>query len=228
MTTPVGNSTPTAVSGSCNTPVATGSSCSKVAVYIRVSTVGQNEAGQRAAIEEYVKANNLGDVQWFVDKATGMRLDRPGFNRLQKEIFAGTVKTVLVYKLDRLSRNIRDGINIIDDWIKRDVRVISVTQQIDFSGAVGKLVSTVLLAVAEMENELRKERQMAGILAAKARGVYKGRKRGTKKATPHRAMQLAMMGLSQAEIALTLQVTPRTVRNYLDSVMAEEEQESRS
>lgn len=192
------------------------------AVYIRVSTVCQNEAGQRQAVQEYLNAHHISDVEWFVDKASGKSIFREQFDKMQKKIFAGTIKTVIVWKLDRLSRNIRDGINVMDDWLTRGVRLISVTQQLDFNGAVGKLVSTVLLAVAEMENELRKERQTAGIQAAKASGKYKGRKTKTFKAAPMRALQLRAMGLTTKEIANILQVSQKTVYNYLDEVVSME------
>ena len=59
----------------------------------------------------------------------------------------------MVWKLDRLSRNLRDGINVLADWCDKGLRVVSVTQQIDFNGATGKMLAAVLLGVAEMEQE---------------------------------------------------------------------------
>ena len=73
-------------------------------VYIRISTVGQNEAGQRAEIDKWLAGNGIADATYYVDKDTGDNLDRPEFIRLQSDIFAGQVKTVIVWKLDRLSR----------------------------------------------------------------------------------------------------------------------------
>jgi DNA invertase Pin-like site-specific DNA recombinase len=187
----------------------------KVAVYVRVSTVGQNEAGQRAEIERWLAGNGLQDVLWYVDKHTGDELARPAFRRLQADIFAGTVRTVVVWKLDRLSRKLRDGLNTLADWCEAGIRVVSVTQQIDLSGTVGQMIAAVLLGVAEMEQETRRERQRAGIDVAKTNGKYRGRRNSTTKAKPHRAAELRAKGLTNAEVATALGVSHRSVQRYL-------------
>ena len=95
-----------------------------IAAYIRVSTVGQNERGQRAEIRKWLEGNGLADVRYYVDKESGDTLDRPAFRRLQADVFKGTIKTVVVWKLDRLSRSIIDGLNVLADWCNRGVRVV--------------------------------------------------------------------------------------------------------
>lgn len=188
------------------------------AAYIRVSTVGQNEAGQRAELEKWLAGNGLepSSVRWFIDKGkSGDNLKRPAFEELQAAIFAGEVGTVVVYKLDRLSRSLRDGINVLSDWCDKGLRVVSVTQQIDFNGAVGKMLAAVLLGIAEMEQETRRERQAAGIAVAKKEGVYKGRRKGTTKAQPAQALKLRAKGLSAEQIAKSLGVSRNTVFVYL-------------
>jgi DNA invertase Pin-like site-specific DNA recombinase len=187
-----------------------------ITAYIRVSTVGQKEASQRQEIDRWLNGHGL-TATYFVDKRTGDNLNRPAFARLQAAIFAGEVKTVVVYKLDRLSRSLKDGINTLTDWLGKGVRIVSVTQQLDFSGATGQLVAAVLFAVAQMEQETRRERQAAGIAAAKANGVYLGRKAGTTKAKPARAQELRGRGLTVPEIAQSMGVSERTVFNYLAS-----------
>lgn len=72
---------------------------------------------------------------------------------------------------DRLARSLKDGINILADWCKRDGRVISITQQIDLSGTVGHLIASLLFGIAEMELQHVKERQAIGIALARKRGV---------------------------------------------------------
>lgn len=186
-------------------------------IYIRVSTHEQTLEVQRAEITRWLQQHNLNpdECQWFEDKQTGKTLKRPGFEQLQRAIFAGDVDTVIVWKLDRLARSFRDGVKVVTDWIDRDVRLVSVTQAIDLSGPIGQMLAGVLFAFAEMELSVSKERQAAGIAAAKPRGVYKGRKVGTTKADPARARALRDQGLRVAEIAAALHVSPRTVADYL-------------
>jgi DNA invertase Pin-like site-specific DNA recombinase len=169
-----------------------------VACYIRVSTLGQNEAGQRAEIERWLSGTGVNpkSVRWFADTKSGDNMKRPGFEALQAAIFAGEISTVCVYKLDRLSRKLRDGIEVLCDWCERGLRVVAVTQQIDFNGTVGKILAAVLLGIAEMEQETRRERQRAGIEIAKQQGKYRGRKPGTTKAKPERALKLKAKGLT--------------------------------
>ncbi len=157
----------------------------------------------------------LETVQWFEDTDTGATLTRSGLIHLQEAIFAGTVKMVVVWKLDRIARSMREGINTLSRWCELGVRVVSVTQQIDLSGTVGHLVAGVLFAIAEIELQHVKERQAVGIALAKQRGVYKGRKPGATKAYPKRAREFRDKGMTLPEIAQALNVDKRTVSRYL-------------
>jgi len=188
-----------------------------VACYCRVSSRRQTHESQKAEIQRWLRQNRIRArrVVWFEDTETGRSLKRPAFDRLQKEIFAGKVEMVVVWKLDRLSRRQRDGINLMADWCERGVRIVVVTQQIDLSGTVGRLVASVLFGLAEIEQEFRRERQAAGITVAKRKGLYRGRKRGTTKAKPARARALRSRGLTTPEIANALKISSRTVFRYL-------------
>lgn len=193
-----------------------------IACYVRVSTIGQNEAGQKAEIKKWLQGNGIDtkSVKFYVDKKSGDNLERPAFLKLQKDIFAGEISTVVIYKLDRLSRKLQDGINTLCEWCDKGMRIVSVTQQIDFSGTVGKMIAAVLLGVAQMEQETRRERQTAGIAVAKAEGKYKGRKPGTLKAKPKQAMTLRSKGLTMGEIASTMNISRQTVHRYLKTAEA--------
>ena len=121
-----------------------------------------------------------------------------------------------VWKLDRISRRQRDGINLLADWCEKEIRVVVITQQIDLSGTIGRMVASVLFGLAEIEMEYRTERQAAGIAVAKKRGIYKGRKRGTTKSDADRALQFREQGLKLDEVATALGVSVRTVHRYIN------------
>ena len=188
-----------------------------IACYCRVSSRRQRTDSQKAEITRWLTSHGieLSTVQWFEDIETGMTTRRPAFERMQRTIFDRAVNTVVVWKLDRLSRRQHEGITLLADWCERDVRVVVVTQQIDLRGALGRMVASVLFGLAEIEMEYRQERQAAGIAVAKKRGVYRGRQKGTTKARPRRARILRRQGLTIPEIANALQVSERTVFRYL-------------
>jgi len=188
-----------------------------IACYCRVSSRRQKTDSQKAELERWLQGHGIAAsaIQWFEDKETGTTLRRSALERLQHAIFAGTIQTVVVWKLDRLARRQRDGVHLLADWCERGVRVVVVTQQIDLSGTVGRLVASVLFGLAEIEQEYRQDRQAAGIAVAKRNGVYRGRVQGTTKANPVRAKTLRACGLTGMEIANALDVSSRTVFRYL-------------
>lgn len=148
------------------------------ACYIRISTLDQGKGlkSQEKALRDYCGNHGLRDVKWYRDVLSGSTTARPAFERLQQDIFTGRVHTVVCWKLDRLSRSLKDGINTLSDWLTKNVRVVSVTQQLDFSGPTGQLVASVLFAVAAMERENIRENTKRGLAAAKARGVKLGKR----------------------------------------------------
>lgn len=188
-----------------------------IACYCRCSTTRQKTDSQEAEIAKWLKANGYdkSQVRWYIDHESGKTLNRPEFERLQADIFNGKIKTVICWKLDRLSRRLKDGVTLLADWCERGIKVVVVTQMIELNGAVGRMIAAVMLGLAEIELEFRQDRQMAGIQVAKKRGVYKGRKVGTFKAAPARAQELRSRGLKIEEIATALGTSKRTVLRYL-------------
>lgn len=190
-----------------------------VAVYVRVSTASQNEAGQKREIKKWLDGNGIDpkNIRWYTDRKSGNTLDRPKFEQLQKDVFSGEVSTIVVYKLDRISRSIKDGVHTLCNWCEHGIRVVSVSQQIDFNGAIGKMIASVLFAVAELEQVNRRDRQAAGIAIAKEKGLYKGRPKGAVKAgvDPSKAIKLREKGLTHEEIAKSMGIGLSTVARYL-------------
>jgi len=190
-----------------------------IAVYIRISSPSQKPDSQKAELTAWLKRNGhpLKKVVWFIDRESGRNLNRPQFKELQRLVFQGKIKTVVVWKLDRLARNLREGVNVLADWCNRNVRIVSTTQQIDLSGPVGHLIASLLFGIAEMELQHTRERQAAGIKVAKKKNIYAGRKAGTLKADPKRARVLRAQGMTDKEIANALDVSIPTVYRYLAS-----------
>jgi DNA invertase Pin-like site-specific DNA recombinase len=193
-----------------------------IACYCRVSSRHQNPESQKAQITQWLRGNDIppSHVRWYEDVESGTTLHRPAFEDMQHAILAGKIQTVVVWKLDRISRRQREGINLLANWCERGVRVVVITQQIDLSGTVGHLVASVLFGLAQLEQEYRHERQAAGIEVAKQKGLYRGRRKGTTKARPARADTLHRRGLTVSEIAAALDVSSRTVFRYLASSSA--------
>jgi DNA invertase Pin-like site-specific DNA recombinase len=185
---------------------------SKVAAYIRVSTVDQGKgvASQKHAIKRYIEGHGIKGVKVYRDKVSGKNTHRPGFKRLQKAIFNGQVHTVICWKLDRLSRSLRDGINLLCDWLDRGVRIVAVSQQLDFSGPTGKMVASLLFAIAEMERENLRENTKRGLAAARDRGVKLGQ---PQKINPKVLARLLTEGYTMGAIADRLGVHRTTVYN---------------
>jgi DNA invertase Pin-like site-specific DNA recombinase len=188
-----------------------------IAVYLRISDKDQSHESQRLDVDRFLAREgiDLAKVEWYIDTGTGRNLQRQEFTRLRADIKTGKRSTVVVYALDRISRDFFDGIAILGEWLKSGVRVASVTESIDLSGEIGQAIAAVIFALASAGWRQRRERQRTGIEIAKGKGVYTGAKPGYRKSKPDRAVELARIGLKWPEIAKSLGVSVRTVARYL-------------
>jgi DNA invertase Pin-like site-specific DNA recombinase len=187
------------------------------AAYLRVSTDRQDHGAQRHAITQYLTGHSvdMSTVRWYEDTITGATMTRIGMDALNKDIFMGTIHCVVVWKLDRIARLMKEGIDLLTSWCDHGVRIVSITEQIDMSGVVGRMIAAVLLAMAEIERENIRSRVKAGMVVAKAKGKCKGRKKGTYKADHMRAKHLRMRGLTYQEIAMAMGIHVTTVSRYM-------------
>jgi DNA invertase Pin-like site-specific DNA recombinase len=137
--------------------------------YARVSTLDQNLGIQRAAL----KAAGCDVIR--AEKASGTRRD----GRTEPQILLDFLRpgdALVVTRIDRLARSLRDLQNIVHQLTEKRVTLRATEQPIDTGIAAGKAFLHMLGVFSEFETNLRKERQAEGLAAAKARGVYKGRK----------------------------------------------------
>jgi DNA invertase Pin-like site-specific DNA recombinase len=166
---------------------------SNTAVYIRVSSKRQDTASQEPDVKRYLAANGLEGAPVYRDKFTGRTMDRPGFSKLLAAIRAGEVKNVIVWRLDRLGRTASGLAALFAELNARKVNLVSLRDGLDLSTPAGRLMGHVLASVAEYETEVRAERVLAGLEAARERGVRLGRPAGVHtavKVTPEQARQI--------------------------------------
>lgn len=136
--------------------------------YARVSSFDQNFAPQiNMLIEEGCEHKNI-----FKEKKTGKNAERPELNRMLKVIAAGD--KVIVTKIDRIARNTKDGLMIIEKIQKKGASIHVLNMGLIDESPIGDLIMSVLLAVAEFELATNKERQREGIAEAKRQGKYRG------------------------------------------------------
>lgn len=167
--------------------------------YARVSTADQDLALQTDALTK------AGCEKLFTDKASGAKANRPGLTEALDFVRAGD--TLVIWKLDRLGRSIQGLIELAADLAARKVDFRSLTDGFDTSTPSGRLLFHILASVAEMERELIKERTIAGLAAARAKGSSGGGRKSVM--TPDMldtAAKLLKAGDSPAKIAKLLQV----------------------
>lgn len=138
--------------------------------YGRVSTQVQNEARQvEALLNQGIEREDI-----ITDKASGKNTDRPGLKGLLEKVRAGD--TVVVVSIDRLGRNTKDVLNIVEKLQGKGVKLVSLHEGFDTSTPMGKCVLTVLAGFAELERANILERQAEGIAIAKREGRFQGRR----------------------------------------------------
>lgn len=176
--------------------------------YARVSTQDQNPALQLDAL------NGAGCGKVFTEKASGASRERPQLKAALDYVRAGD--TLVVWKLDRLARSIKQLIETVEEMDERKIGLRSLTEAIDTTTAGGKLVFHVFAALAEFERGVIRERTKAGLEAARERGKLGGRPPALK--ASDLAAAKAMLRdpeITVAEVAKRLGVVPSTLYRHL-------------
>src|SRR5215831_11901114 len=152
------------------------------AYYYRASSKRQDTKSQEADMRAH--AANEPDAVFYRDRFTGKAMDRPGWNRLWADVLAGKVQRIVVWRLDRLGRTVSGLARLFEELQTRKVGLVSLRDGLDLNTAAGRSMAHVLASVAAYELEVKSERQLAGIEAARTENGGKcpwgGRKRGTR------------------------------------------------
>jgi DNA invertase Pin-like site-specific DNA recombinase len=187
--------------------------------YARVSTQDQNLDLQIDALKKE------GCERIYEEKASGGKADRPELTRMLEHLRSGDI--LVIWKLDRLGRSLRHLIDLVETLKNMGVELVSIQDSVNTATPAGKLTFAIFGALAEFERDIIRERTMAGLAAARARG----RKGGRKKALSQSQVEMLLSmtnnkNLPIGEICRQLKISKATYYNYLkEKIVTKEEEE---
>lgn len=182
----------------------------RAAIYARVSTLDQEPENQLVELRRYVEARGwIG--QEFVDRGvSGSKDKRPALDVLLRDAKRRRFDVLVCWRLDRLGRNLKHLISLLDELQALGVGFVSLAEGIDATTPAGKLQMHILGAIAEFERERIRERVLAGLCRARAQGVKLGRPRAL---VPVDRVQ-RVTGLALDEAAKRLGVSRSTLKRW--------------
>ena len=194
-----------------------------IGIYYRVSTDKQDLQSQKTSVEKWLEdlpeAKRPAKTTIFKDEGiSGKTTNRPGFKALLDTANAGRIDTIVVYRLDRFSRHATTAIRLILSLDDVGVGFISVTQPVLNLGHENPFRRTMLAAfaeIAEIERETTVARVVAGLEAARKRGVVLGAPRKLNEARREEAKNLRAEGLTVRDIAKRMKLSVGSVHNLL-------------
>lgn len=193
-------------------------SMTRVALYARVSTTGQNTENQIDELRRYSAARGWSVAEEYVDAGvSGAKTSRPALDRLMKDATARHFDAVAVWKLDRFGRSVLHLTRAVAELDAAGVRFVAISQGIDtdHSNPTGRLLFNILSSIAQFERELINERITLGVDRARRTGTKSGKPWGRPKAadaaTTYRAVKLREEGRSFSEIVAATGLKRSTV-----------------
>ena len=187
----------------------------KVALYARVSRADkdQDPENQLRKLRHFAFAHEWEIFAEYKDFASGQAPIRPQFNRMISQARARHFDAVLIVRLDRLARSTKQLLNLLDEMDRFGIQLLCTDQDIDTKSPAGRLLFTVLGAVAELELELIRERTKDGLDRARAQGKKLGRP--PNKARDEEIDSLRAKGLSYRQIGARLGISHQAVKQRL-------------
>jgi DNA invertase Pin-like site-specific DNA recombinase len=147
----------------------------RAALYCRVSTGDQHLETQLLDLRELAKQRGLEIVREYSDVISGAKSKRPGLDSLMSDARRHQFDVVLVAAFDRIARNVRHFLDVLDELSHLNVQFISMRENIDTGGPLGRALLTIIGAISELERSLIVERVKAGMRRAKLEGRRIGR-----------------------------------------------------
>lgn len=176
--------------------------------YIRVSTVEQNEGRQIEALKE----KNID--KWYTEKVSAKDTNRPQLKEMLE--FAREGDTIFIHDFSRLARSTKDLLDIVEMLNAKGVHLVSNKENIDSSTATGKLMLTMIGAIAEFERTNLLERQREGIALAVKEGKYKGRREVKVDNFEEQYQRYKNRELNKVQLAAELGITRPTLNKLID------------
>jgi DNA invertase Pin-like site-specific DNA recombinase len=148
----------------------------RAVIYVRVSTLDQHPETQQHDLEQLAAQRGLKIVQIYTDHGiSGARAKRPALDRLLRDARQGRFDVVLVWASDRLARSTRHFLEVVDELTHLNIEFVSFREQLDTGGPLGRAITVIIGAIAELERNLIIERVKAGLRRAKLEGRRLGR-----------------------------------------------------
>ena len=154
----------------------------KAVAYYRISTRDkQDTAMQKKAVRDYCERKNIELLKEYQDIGqSGKKESRPDFDSMLNDLRVGLIDCIIVYKLDRIGRSLSHLIKLFEEFSKKKIDFISVTQNINTTTPEGRMFLHILMVLSEYERELIINRINAGLSRARAEGKVLGRPKGSK------------------------------------------------
>lgn len=189
----------------------------KVAIYSRVSTHDQDEQLQVPRLRDFCNRLGYEIYKEYSDVASGKNANRPGWKALLSDARRREFDAVIVVKLDRIMRSLTQLLDVLNDFEKRRISIITLDQgTIDMSSANSRLQISIIAMVAEWEREIIGERTKEALRAKKARGEVLGR--APAKFNVRMAALMRLDGRKWTEIAAKVGMNPSTLKNHRKEV----------
>ena len=187
----------------------------KVAIYARVSTDRQTTDSQLHELRDFVRRAKWTVYREYIDNGySGKNTQRPAYTEMLSDARHRQFDMLLVWKLDRLSRSLKDLITTLEELGHLGIVFFSYDNQLDTSSPSGKLVFNIIGAVAEFERDIIRELVRAGLANARQKGKKLGRPH-IPKSDQKKIIELKNHGLSNRAIGRKLSISESTVRNWL-------------
>jgi DNA invertase Pin-like site-specific DNA recombinase len=188
----------------------------RAAIYCRVSTLDQNPKSQLLDLQQLASQRAFEVVKVYTDHGvSGTRTRRPALDEMLADARRGRFEVLLIWSCDRIARSTRHLLEVLDELSRLQIQFVSFREALDTSGALGRAVTVIIGAIAELERSLIIERVRAGMRRAKLEGRHIGRKPldlDTSAIIGDRAK-----GQSLRQVAKSHQISTATVRRILSA-----------